>query len=404
MFKNKPKVKPLILLASDSPDMGTGFGDMGARLMRALGKKYDRHQIGWQKFGMPITFNGWKLHPGGPNRYLHNYGSISIPDFLDRYQTDLMITFQDIHCLDYMPDIKNRPTWLAYFPIDTHDFKDEWVDIAAHAEYPTTYSHFGQRVLDKMGLDAHMIYHGIETDVFKPMNTDISRNNVKRMWEVIDDKGNKSSLEGKFVVGFVGRFNRRKMLHRWLAIFKKFAEGKDDVIGFWQTDPDDPMGDNQFQLREALEMLQIQDKFVHNLDMKWWKPQPPKMLNLVYNLMDVHLYPTGGEGFGLTIAESMSAGIPNCVTNYTTGPEFLTGPKGRMRGELLPIKEWVTLRKAKRPWVDIDKSVEILNRLYEDEQLRKTYSCRSRQWAKTIDWDKKIKYKFMKLVKEAVGY
>jgi len=396
--------EPILLFGADTPWSGTGFGNMANFILSSMQDKLECHQIGWQHYGAPITFNKWVVHAGGPELDRHNYGSITIPEFVETHpNVKLLMTLQDIHTLDYIPKIKDRPAWLPYFPVDTHDFQKKWVDIAASSEYPTTYSKFGQQVLEKMDLDAYMIYHGVDTKLFRPMNKDISRNNMKSKLQIVDRKGRLSNLANKFVVGFVGRFNKRKMPLIWLSIFREFARDKPDVMAYWHCDPLDPMAMECFNLGEMLHAMQIEDKFIHSTQYKWWRPVDPNFLAGLYNIMDVHLYPTGGEGFGLTIAESMASGVPNLVTDYTTGPEFLRGPKGRMRGELLPVETWIEMDTIKRPWVSIKKGVELLNRLYEDEQLRKLYSCRSRQWAKTIDWETKIKPQMIRHVEMCAG-
>lgn len=43
----------------------------------------------------------------------------------------------------------------------------------------------------------------------------------------------------------------------------------------------------------------------------------------IYNMMDVHALPTGGEGFGIPTVEAMACGVPNVITNYTTGYELV---------------------------------------------------------------------------------
>jgi glycosyltransferase involved in cell wall biosynthesis len=46
-------------------------------------------------------------------------------------------------------------------------------------------------------------------------------------------------------------------------------------------------------------------------------------LNEIYNLMDVFLLTTSGEGFGIPIIEAMSCQIPVLATDYTTTPELV---------------------------------------------------------------------------------
>jgi len=404
----KVEQKPLFLLCSDSPNMGTGFGDVSLDLLRELSDVYNCHQIGWQWSGQSITFEDWVLHPAGPDLYQHNYGTESIPNFLKNHpKTKAFMTLQDIQCFDYMKDKLppgKRPPWIAYFPIDTHDVKQSWIDIADQAEFPTTYSKFAHKLLkEKFGLDTFFVYHGIDTDFWKPLTKDLgTRNDFKKHFTIKPLTGEATHLGDKFVVGYIGRMNPRKMLPRWLGIFSRFAKDKDDVLAFWHTDPADPMA--TFILREWLEVLGIEDKFAHSAGYTWWKPATPEMLLMITNAMNVHLYPTGGEGFGLTIAKSMACGIPNLVTDYSTGPEFLKDEKtGEMRGELLKIDKFWEMGGCQRPWVDFDDAVEKLNRLYYDENLRKDYGRKSIDFVRNeLDLKTKIRPRFIKLINEAM--
>ncbi|MHC1591790.1 MAG: glycosyltransferase [Candidatus Helarchaeales archaeon] len=409
--REKAEEKPLFLLCSDLPYLGTGFGEVSRDILRNIGDVYDCHQIAWQKFGESIYFEKWYLHAGGPDQYVHNYGSESIPLFLQEHpNTAAFMTLQDIHCFDYMKSKLprgTRPPWIAYFPVDTHDFKKEWIDILRESEFPTTYSKFGHDLLlDKFKLDTHMIYHGIDTDFWRPLVPDpADRTPIKKRFMMESATGEKISLADKFIVGMIGRLNPRKMLHRWLAIFAEFARDKDDVIAYWHCDPQDPMAAEGFGvLNNWLEALRIEDKFCHTRGYKWWKPMPINLLLIISNLFDVHLYPTGGEGFGLTIAQTMACGVPNMVTDYTTGPEFLQDEKtGEMRGELLKIQKFVEMNGVKRPHVDIDYGVERLNELYYDESLRREYGRKSIEFVKReLDLKTKIRPKFIKLIDEAI--
>ena len=46
-------------------------------------------------------------------------------------------------------------------------------------------------------------------------------------------------------------------------------------------------------------------------------------MNNVYNIMDVFLLTTSGEGFGVPIIEAMSCEVPVVATDYTTTPELV---------------------------------------------------------------------------------
>jgi glycosyltransferase involved in cell wall biosynthesis len=50
-------------------------------------------------------------------------------------------------------------------------------------------------------------------------------------------------------------------------------------------------------------------------------------LAILYNAADLYVSPTAGEGFGLTLAESIACGTPVVTTDYAAGPEVV-GPGG----------------------------------------------------------------------------
>ena len=61
-------------------------------------------------------------------------------------------------------------------------------------------------------------------------------------------------------------------------------------------------------------------------------------MNDVYNVMDVFLLTTSGEGFGIPILEAQSCGIPTLVTNYTTTYELCIEPKTGLGIDLVGVE------------------------------------------------------------------
>ncbi|KKK63581.1 hypothetical protein LCGC14_2992840 [marine sediment metagenome] len=59
----------------------------------------------------------------------------------------------------------------------------------------------------------------------------------------------------------------------------------------------------------------------------WFKGFNYKDMNNVYNVMDVFLLTTSGEGFGIPIIEAMSCEVPVVVTDYTTTQELVIDNK-----------------------------------------------------------------------------
>lgn len=369
---------------SDCAYFPSGFGTQTCGILKSISDIYNVYNIAWQHFGKPILFENFKILPGGPEYNTQYYGSVSMPQFMKERKPDLVCTLSDIQVLEYMPRAKleSKSKWLAYFPIDTHDWKREWVKLVKKCDYPVTYSKFGHNLLESKHVETKMIYHGIDTDIYKPYPA-VNRATIKAQ---LADGKETFPLKEKFVVGGVFRMNPRKMPERWLVAFKEFAKDKDDVVGYLHTDPSDPMA--TCKLYEWIDALRIKKKILITQGYHWWKGIDSRVLALIMNCMDVHFLPTGGEGFGLPIIETMACGVPNVTTDYTTGPEFLIGKGGKPRGELIKVQEYVIQRGCERPWIDIEDAVECLNAIYYDENLRKTYADRCIKFAKQFCWDK----------------
>ncbi len=95
-------------------------------------------------------------------------------------------------------------------------------------------------------------------------------------------------------------------------------------------------------------------------------------LNEYYNMADIFVFPTKYEAFGLTILESMSAGLPVITTNIGAG-NLITNYKDGI-------------------WFDNPNSVnDIINKieiLIQDENLRKSMGKESRKTALKYTWER----------------
>jgi glycosyltransferase involved in cell wall biosynthesis len=55
------------------------------------------------------------------------------------------------------------------------------------------------------------------------------------------------------------------------------------------------------------------------------RPLADEQVNRLYNLCDVTVLPSTGEGFGLPIIESLAAGVPVVATDYSACPSWCAG-------------------------------------------------------------------------------
>jgi glycosyltransferase involved in cell wall biosynthesis len=122
-----------------------------------------------------------------------------------------------------------------------------------------------------------------------------------------------------------------------------------------------------------------------------------KMLNLIFNSADVFLSTTKGEGWGLNVHQARACGVPVIAPNHSSLPEVVGDG-----GELIKVaRQFVEPNGVVNALCDIDHTVELLNRMYWNPELRKKYSQNSLEWAKTMDWGL-IVPRFDHIIKEAI--
>jgi glycosyltransferase involved in cell wall biosynthesis len=144
----------------------------------------------------------------------------------------------------------------------------------------------------KFNKEIKVIYNGVNEQLFVP---------------------NKRKVDNEIRVLFSGNLTRRKGAHLLLPIIKKLNK---NIVIYYTSG-----------LREQSELV------AHPRLRPLGKIPHDKMPDL-YKNMDILLFPTVREGFGLAAAEAMACGLPVVATNSSALPEIVTHEKG---GILCPL-------------------------------------------------------------------
>lgn len=102
----------------------------------------------------------------------------------------------------------------------------------------------------------------------------------------------------------------------------------------------------------------------------------PADMPLLFQMWDVLLYLTGGEGFGLPAWEAMCAGLPVVYTDYSSHAEFLRHANGGLpvRGILQPEAKSCIWRMV----ADVGEALQAVRILYFDREIGKTLGANGR--------------------------
>jgi glycosyltransferase involved in cell wall biosynthesis len=218
------------------------------------------------------------------------------------------------------------PVW-HYCPIEGDNLPPLWRDIWATLR-PVAMSDYGARVISEhIGRPVPRIYHGVDTDTFYPVSPARPLRWDGGTFRSREDCKRKFGLDPARKVLFRADRNVvRKNFDALISVFGRVAAVDPDVDLVLHCLPIDIEGIDIYQevLRLPKEM-QERVKFTQAHDT--FRGLPAEGLCALYNAADVYISTTGGEGFGLTLAEAMACGVPVVATSWAAETEVV-GPGG----------------------------------------------------------------------------
>jgi len=396
-----PKEEIVVISMGDNPKMSTGYGCVWDNLLKRWAKlkpKWKFMHVGWQNTDRPHKrAEGYYMLP----RSRDTHGFDIVFPYIMKYKPDILITLADVGkqsgWVKGISEAKKsgwKGKWLAYSPIDCHQWAIHWTEIFMVPDVNIAMSKFGESMMKKFDVpNVKYIPHGVDTKAYFPKKER-------------EENRKKFNINDKFVVGFVGRNQTRKMIPFMMRGFANFAKGKDDVVFLMHTDAHPPGGEGNGCVIDALvwkferefgeELFQSKKIMMteSNMDILSRQGIQPDNMNDVYNLFDIFLYGTGGEGFGLPAIECQASGIPILMSNNSTGPELVEDT-----GELIDMQKdkygrnigYIGTNGVENCVPDDIHIAQLLEKYYADWKMDKLtlkeMSKKSRKFALTYDWD-----------------
>jgi glycosyltransferase involved in cell wall biosynthesis len=395
--------KPKILMFTDNPLIHTGMAvvmrEISLRL-HATGR-YEMVLGGWGYNGYPHNFpmpiiplSAADFGKGGYG----NAGILGLDGVVDMVKPDIVWGLGDAWMLNYVREMRNRNSFkfVQYTPIDGETLGGgiplTWVPWLSDADQLVMYSQYGVDHMKKTcpQINTELIYHGVKTDVYKPLGGDIKSQLKKQIvyWrvrgnELVQDQG---MPDDAFVVGTVARNQPRKNFDKILKGFAIFAKNKPNARLWLHS----ALQDAAYSLADLTKIFGIEDKVCFTPRYNLVNGLSENDMNLLFNLFDVHLLPTQGEGFGLPILETMSAGCPQVVTNYSAHVEW-----AKPASELIPVSmtdDFITgiPHPVERAIPKPSEIAKCIDRIYRDKKYQAALSKKAREIAENMTWDKTI--------------
>ncbi len=352
------KIKPKLLAWCDFL-VPTGFGNVAHNLLDTMHLDFDVTVVGINYYGnRRYDATKYFVYPVNERDPL---GFKTLIDTAQREKPDLIFLFQDIfHISDLLQHLKKAsPTSkiVVYFPIDGAPFSKDWVHVLDSVDTVITYSDWAIEVIRDAAPNFKgpilKLYHGVDTSVFRPLDYS----------DILKYKS-EAKLAGKFVIVNVNRYQPRKGIQASLRAFSIFAKGykrckcgnimpyhnrrcdvnwcpesdiveavkrrRDDIFYYMHMMSQEPsMGPGPtntlqqhikhagFTEEDYGKIIGVNGKDIYSGQVS------PQDVNVIYNIANVNISTTYGEGCGLSLLESQAAGTPSIAPRNSAVPEQL---------------------------------------------------------------------------------
>lgn len=304
------------LWQSNAPWAGTGYGVQTKLLLKAL-KELEHDPVCFAFYGLQggtIEYDGYEVLPSSP---FGEWGNDVIKTHLMRSESEAVVTLMDIFVLDpsIWSELHHWP-WAAWVPIDSEELGFPQIERLKHVDFPVAMSKFGAKQMQDVGIEpSAVIYHAVDTEVFKPADIH-DRMQYRRDMQADEDA---------FIVGMVmANKGDRKQFPTQLAAVREWMDNYPDRnIKVWlHTDPTAAMGG--WDMKALVAKLGLKNKVYSTSQYETSVvPAVPELMARIYNCFDVLLNCSAGEGFGVPIIEAQACGVP-VITNGGTAMDEIT--------------------------------------------------------------------------------
>lgn len=367
----------------------TGFGTVTHAIGERLVEKYDHdvHVLATNYRGdhWPTSLKLYVPNLVTPNDV---YGQARFLELLGKVNPDVVVILNDPyvtlkflyrnHWDEEKILLQYRPI-ISYLPVDGINQPPVW-KLLEKVTTPVVMSEWGKTLFP----DATLAYHGIDAQRFRPA-TDAEPMRSSGGHEVRNKRDAKVALgydPDAFLVVRVDRNSRRKdFSSTWKALVPVMKRHSDIVAHFhcqWQGDDGVELG--ELNSREPDLQGRFRAPGNHNTRLGW----SPVDLAILYNAADVFVSTSWGEGFGLTLAESLASGTPVIAQDCSAITEVV-GPGGI----LIPPKGLISVVSGEDQWLpDIDAFTDAIEHLYQSRGARRSLGQKGIEHVRSkFSWD-----------------
>ena len=386
--------KLVILWHSVSPHVESGYGrvtrNVTTRLVRYGYKVIVSAYYGLEPGGI-LNYNGVYVVASKEGRF----GIISAQKYAKQFRPHISILHTDWWAFAEFP--KTMPNPVLYGPMDHVNYPEEIVNFTKLYWNIIPICKFQKwLVTEQMKITqvTDIVPHGVDINIYKPLD----KESIKR----------KNGLTDKFVFGTVNANSDKEMgggRKSWGPMMKAMRLFLDnnpdvkakDIVWICHTNPVDPRGYPLLSMAHKYKLDNV-IKFAHP-DIFNTALSDKQMVEL-YNSFDVFLGASKREGFGLTILEAMSCGVPVIAHDFASMTELVKGHGWLVKSVAKDLNMELTPILAETAIPDVYDLAEKIADAYFKDKKRVKYGKLSRRFALQYNWDDIVQYKWTAVLEQ----
>jgi glycosyltransferase involved in cell wall biosynthesis len=337
------------------------------------GGKNEIRQVALDYNGYPINKDEYIYHTKTPD-VKDRYAQEVLHFALDDFKPDIVLTVQDFWMLPKISFVLAHPgpwKWVHWGTLDSDPLDFYCRESLKWMHYCFFQSHHAAiEVKSKVpSLMGEVIYPSVDLKIFNQLDKEKLKKEFK--------------LEGFNVLICNSRGQQRKNVPVLLDAFKEVVNEIPNTAlilssGILRAKTDDDKLDG-YDISRFVEELDLTGHVLMPRTMQGG-PIDDKTLNIQYNLADLNILASWGEGFGLPFIEAGISGVPSIGVDHSAVHEVV-----KNRGLLVEPKAYAYNTDGSKYHLCHPKDLkEAIVKLLKDDKLRKQYGDEAQKFAKEL--------------------
>ena len=310
---------------------------------------------------------------------------------IENFKPDIVLTVQDYYVLYKIAFNMSHPgnhKWIHWGVADGDPLGQTSKEPCKWVNQHIFHSEFAKKVVQKEipEIDGEVLFPSVDRKIFKEIG---KKEDIKSQYK----------LNGRKVVLTVSRNEMRKnvpiLMEAMQIVHKEIPEAVLIIAGAQATTPDKDMVASQDIERLIVDMGM--EDYVILPKRNDNQPIDDEVLNIQYNLADINVLASTGEGFGLPYIEAAACRVPSIGTNCSAIPEAIG------KGGLLvdPVGHMYTPDCVRQYIIKPKDLAEKIILLLKDDNLRKELGDKAFDQAKLLTPESRAK-KLLEIFEETI--